>query len=196
MNCHHTHPLKKKGEFGPAAAGRYLGRFVEHIIPSLSGSWMRHCVALDQLEAFYPVTAGAGGDFGCGPAAFGAIAGIPSDEVAQYFPNSNERLWTNRQHMEKALQSFGWRFTRVSDAWPQLGLCLVHWRGPWTKSQFAAAIMPRTHWVAVVDEYVFDVNWGGWLPRENWEDIVVSDLIRRHHKADGWEPLTAYEITV
>ena len=195
MSFYPLHPLEKKGDRF-AAAKRSLAHFCEKVIPSLSGNWMRHSLALDHLDAFYTIAPETNGDFGCGPVAFAAIAGISTDEVARYFPSSEDRAWTNRRQMETALKSFGWRFTRVADAWPQLGLCLVHWRGPWTKGKYPAAIMPRTHWVAVIGDYVFDVNWRGWLPRENWEDVVVSELICRHAEADGWEPLTAYEITV
>jgi hypothetical protein len=178
------------------AATRNLTHFCEKVVPSLSGNWMRHSLALDHLEAFYTLRLEDDAAFGCGPAAFASIAGLPPEEVGQYFPSFEGRAWTNRRAMERALDSFGWRYSRVPGTWPQLGLCLVHWRGPWTKGGYPAAILLRTHWVAVVGEYVFDVNWRGWLPRENWEDLVVSDLIVQHNKADGWEPLTAYEIFV
>jgi hypothetical protein len=134
--------------------------------------------------------------FGCGPVAFAAIAGISTDDVSHFFPLLDNHAWTNQRQMEAALKSFGWRYTRVADAWPELGLCLVHWKGPWTERRYPAAILPRTHWVAVVGDYVFDVNWRGWLPRENWEEVVVPDLLRRHAGACAWEPLTAFEILV
>lgn len=97
--------------------------------------------------------------------------------------------------MERALRSFGLQFKRCPNKWPKFGLCFVHWSGPWS-NKHPSEILRRTHWVAVVEDYVFDVNWAGWLPKQNWEEIIVEELLDRHALAHGWEPLTAYEIAL
>lgn len=177
-----------------AAAARW-SYFLNKVRPSISDHWLCHSIALTYLESLDALNNQIS-EVGCGPTAFAAMAGIPVDELLGYFPDMGDLPWTNRKRMEQALQSFGWSFTKTQDEWPKLGLCLIHWCGPWTDRGYAHGILQRTHWVAVVADYVFDTNWRGWLPKENWEDAVVSELLQAHETAYGWKPLTCYELAV
>ena len=172
------------------AAVKNLGYFVNTVRPAIADHWRRDSIALDYLESL-DAAADASDDVGCGPTAFAAIAGISIDETTALF--SRDSLWTNRTRMERALHAFGWDFIKLDHAWPEMGLCLIHWCGPWTERGYAHAILQRTHWVAVIADYVFDVNWCGWLPRQNWEDAVVAELLS-NCAARAWIPLTGYEL--
>jgi hypothetical protein len=180
---------------GPGLPER-LADFRTRVLPALSDNWLRHSLALSYLESLRKDDCASWRTTACGPSAFAVLAGIAEDQMESYFPNSSSRSWTNRREMEHALHRCGMPFSRQGKAWPRLGLCLIHWKGPWTEAKFPAAVLQRTHWVAVVEDYVFDVNWRGWLPRENWEDVVVTELIRGHANAVGWQPLTAYELFI
>lgn len=159
--------------------------------------WLRHAYALDWLE--YPPDLedevrilGAT----CGPVAFAVISGKALSEAVTCFPAFEAGRWTSRTEMEKALLGAGLSYTRMPGVWPETGLCLIQFTGPWIYQKFAHAALKHTHWVAVLGQYVFDVNWGGWLPQLNWEDTVLSELIASRPRANGWRVLTAYEILV
>lgn len=169
--------------------------FLSTVKPAISDHWLCHSIALTYFESV-SATLGEIDETGCGPGAFAAIAGIPREELKNYFPDQQEIPWTNRRRMEQALETIGWSFIKHDNSWPRVGLCLIHWCGPWTQRGYAHSILQHTHWVAVVAEYVFDVNWRGWLPKQNWEDIVVDELIRRHATAFDWKPLTCYELAI
>lgn len=178
----------------PADAIARWSYFLNIVQPSISDHWLCHSIALTYFES---VAATSGiNPSSCGPSAFAAIAGIPVEHVPTYFPDLDETPWTNRRRMEGALQKVGWSFTKRENSWPTVGLCLIHWCGPWTHRGYAHGILQRTHWIAVVADYVFDVNWSGWLPKQNWEEIVVAELLQRHDSAFGWKPLTCYELAI
>lgn len=169
-----------------------ISHFRSELWPRLAGDWLGAGFAVDYLASSMPdMHTKEAFDLGCGQLAFAAFVGISSAESKLYFPN---RKWTNRKDMESALQGAGWPFEKRTGAWPQCGLCLVHWVGPWTSRNYAPAILQHTHWVAVIEDFVFDANWGAWLPKQNWEEVVVETILRHHSKASGWKPLSAYEI--
>ena len=169
--------------------------FLNTVRPAISDHWLCHSIALTYFESVAAIIDEVE-ETGCGPSAFAAIAGVPLQDIGTYFPDLEEIPWTNRRRMEQALQKVGWTFTKLDNTWPTVGLCLIHWCGPWTHRGYAHSILQRSHWIAVVAEYVFDVNWRGWLPKQNWEDIVVAELIQSHDSAFGWKPLTCYELTI
>lgn len=178
-----------------ATAAIKLNYFFDAVKPAIADHWLCDSIALTYLESMGHADVEFDG-VSCGPTAFAAIAGIPLKEITAYFPELECAPWINRTRMERALDCFGWQFTKVENAWPRLGLCFIHWCGPWTDRGYAHGILQRTHWVAVIGDYVFDVNWRGWLPRENWEDAVIPELLQNHCAARGWKPLTAYELTI
>ncbi|HEX4086924.1 MAG TPA: hypothetical protein VHY22_18560, partial [Chthoniobacteraceae bacterium] len=132
----------------------------------------------------------------CGPTSFAAITGCSVSAALPYFPSASVRPWTNRTDMERALFEAGFDYSRKPDDWPTAGLCLIQFTGPWTERGFEQAALKYTHWVAVLGEYVFDVNWSGWLPRENWEEIVLEELLTFIPATSGWRALTGYELPV
>lgn len=169
-----------------------ISHFRSEMWPNLSGDWLGAGFAVDYLASSVPDMADAATDgLGCGQLAFAAFMGLSSTETRRYFP---DRKWTNRRDMESALREAGWQYEKRVGTWPQCGLCLIHWTGPWTARNYAPAILQRTHWIAVIEDFVFDCNWGGWLPKESWEDVVVDTVLRHHSKASGWTPLSAFEI--
>ncbi len=174
---------------------RTLLTYRAQVLTTITDSWLRHSIAISHLARPWDVEPLSNDQLRCGPLAFAAVAGMRAKEALQFFKNDQCKLWTNRREMESTLRKVGWKYTRIQKGWPRYGLCCVHWRGPWSKHNYPAAISQHTHWVAVIQDYVFDVNWRGWLPKDNWEDVVVADLIRRNdNRVEGWEPLTAYEI--
>lgn len=168
-----------------------LQRFFDYVLPALDEHCFRHSLAVSYLQTMYdepqPV------DVGCGPTAFSALFGVRSDQLHEYFPEIRERPWINRRDMEYALRERGCTFAKLDAGWPTIGFCLIHWHGPWTTRGYAHAILKRSHWVAVAGDYVFDVNWHGWLPKENWEDVVIPELLA-NCEANGWQTLSAYEL--
>ena len=130
----------------------------------------------------------------CGAMSFAAIARLQPEKAARYFPELEEKPWINRTMMEKALRASGRQFDRRHDQWPDYGLCLVHFVGPWTQRAYPMAMLPHTHWIGVDRDYVYDVNWNGWLPRMNWEDIVLEQLLATRPRATGWQVMTSYEV--
>jgi hypothetical protein len=172
-----------------------LTNFRDRVLPSLSSHWMRNSLAVSHLEEVLDHTASDDEFFSCGPVAFAALGGIHRSQIDSFFPKCIKQSWTNRSEMEQALKKLGWRFEKVADQWPRLGLCYVQWTGPWVGG-YPAEEIKHTHWVAVIEDFVFDVNWKGWLPRENWEEVVVEDILRSHPFANGWKPKTAYEFYI
>lgn len=156
--------LKASGSPPSSFATAKLAHFFECVLPVVSDHWLRHSIALTYLESMYDSQAHEE-SVGCGPQAFAALFGISPSELPTYFPGSAERAWTNRTQMERAIEGFGWSFIKVSSGWPKVGLCFIHWCGPWTDRGYAHAVLQRTHWIAVIGDYVFDVNWRGWLQR-------------------------------
>jgi hypothetical protein len=155
--------------------------------------WLKHTRRLDAL--WQPAKNGIIPDkLTCGAMAFAAIARIKLESVCNYFPELETRPWINRRSMERALRAAGRNFQRCDSDWPNYGLCLVHFVGPWTERAFPMAVLAQTHWVAVHGDYVYDVNWNGWLPKDNWEEIVVEELIAAKPRATGWQVMTGYEI--
>jgi hypothetical protein len=158
--------------------------------------WLRHSKAVDEL--WRPASTIAEVlELGvtCGPAAFAALARLELEAATIYFPASGQRAWTNRIAMRRALRAIGFDFVHKTGAWPRVGICLVHFTGPWTRRGYPAAVLQNTHWVAVFGDYVFDINWNGWLPRRNWEEVVIEQLLAQKLLADGWSVMVAYEVT-
>ena len=160
------------------------------------GEWLRHSRAVEWLKPPANVEE-AITDYGarCGPISFAAITGLPADDSLRFFPESQFRPWTSRNDMNRAFRESGRECSRKSE-WPTVGLCLVQFTGPWTERNFPAASLQHTHWIAVLGAYVYDINWGGWLPRENWEEIVLADLLNARPAADGWCLLASYELPI
>jgi hypothetical protein len=192
LRCESGTALKGIGKQAIDPANK-IAYFFQFVLPTIEDHWLRDSIALTYLESMYDWFCEFE-DFGCGHLAFAVLAGIRVCDVEVFFPQTGDRFWVNRVEMERALQQRGWEFKKTPNRWPNIGLCFVHWYGPWTNRGYAHGILKRTHWVAVLGDYVFDANWRAWLPKENWEDIVVAELVQSHNHAQGWMPLTGYEL--
>jgi len=162
-----------------------------------SGGWLRHSLAVDRIKTptgFDLSIADHG--MRCGPLAFAAITGLSVEDVLRCFPECHFRPWISRNDMQRAFRKLGHEFVRLNETWPAVGLCLVQFTGPWTRRNFAQAALHHTHWIAVLGEYIYDINWGGWLPRQNWEEVVLQELLDAISNADGWRILTGYEVPI
>jgi len=130
----------------------------------------------------------------CGPAAFAALRHEAVCKAMQWFPHYPEKPWTNRTQMKAALDRAGEIWEPIGDRIPRHGLCLIELCGPWTTQSYRLARLRHTHWVAVCNGYVYDINWNGWLPLKNWEEIVAEELIRSHQQCYGWAVMTGFEV--
>lgn len=174
--------------------GRGLGSSRFRFGETDDSEWLRHSLVLDTLWQPTESSMDHSRYATCGTMSFAAAARLKLDVAARYFPEIDAKPWINRTMMEKALRASGRQFDRRGTDWPDYGLCLVHFVGPWTQRAYPTAMLPHTHWIAVDRDYVFDVNWNGWLPRWNWEDVVLDELLASRPRATGWQIMTSYEI--
>jgi len=158
-------------------------------------NWLHHSLKIDRLwRPGLSETDLYKQGVSCGPVAFAALARLHWQAALLFFPDLTQRPWINRTSMERALRTIGYDYTRDPCRWPSVGLCLLHFTGPWTRRGYPAAVLQYTHWIAVQEDYVFDVNWNGWLPRQNWEEVVLEELLAHKFMADGWIVMTSYEV--
>jgi hypothetical protein len=117
--------------------------------------------------------------------------------------------YTNPKLMRKILDSMNVKYQlvyRSNDPQGQglilvtFGLQRIQWGGPWTKNGVPMRSRYRhTHWIAVAEKMVFDVNAmcvGGWMPAFEWRVALVPWLLRECEPgADGsWWPTHGIEI--
>ena len=157
--------------------------------------WMRHSIAIGNLWSPSDTENNCKQfEESCGLMAFAATTGMTMSNALQLFPQSTNKKWINRKEMCVALERVGFRYAKIDDGqWPRIGLSLIHFIGPWTDTGYPAAILQHSHWVGVIGEYIFDVNWLGWLPRTNWSEIVAEQLVKARPNAHGWSLLSSYE---
>lgn len=158
-----------------------------------ANSWLYDSKAVTALESLLP-SPPKSIDSSCGEQAFLALFPRMSDSAMLPFGDTFKKGWLNRRDMTKMLRAAGTVFEVVPGELPTLGLALIEWTGAWDTESFWGSDLRHTHWVAVVDGFVFDVNWSGWLPRNIWEEAVLDDMISGMKGATGWRPHTGYEI--
>ncbi len=95
--------------------------------------------------------------------------------------------------METCLKKLGANFLKHQGRIPPQGLALLHRVSNYPKKSYRGSFLADTHWVAVVDDYVFDVNWPQWLPSKHWKSLVGKPLASVHGD-EAWEIVTGYEI--
>jgi hypothetical protein len=129
----------------------------------------------------------------CGPAAFAAVTRRSICSVMRCFPKFPRKPWTTRADMESALKKMSTEWSPVESDLPRRGLALIQLIGPWNRLRNPCAALTRTHWVGVYDDYLYDVNWDGWLPRFIWQQLIYPSLEERYRGACGWRPLAGFE---
>jgi len=160
----------------------------------------------------------------CGQTAFAALLKKPLADVRVAFPPHTRVNFTQmRTALRTAAVSFdstGYTLAGHSTApgyrshcWPQHGLMLLQFSGPWEAPGVpVAASLKATHWVAVTpleggapdgEPWVFDVNAladnmnHGWLPRSYWEAKILAPLIASFKRATGgWWVRASIEVTL
>lgn len=129
----------------------------------------------------------------CGPASFAALVGTLITDIIRFFPHFPDTPHTSIPHMRRALQECGVAYHSANE-WPQLGLCLIQFTGPWTeKLRFHAAAKHR-HWVAACRGKIYDVNAHAWLHLAQWETSIMPLLVAAHPAATGWQLAKSYEV--
>lgn len=109
----------------------------------------------------------------CGPCSLAAATRMEVCDVRPAFPDLPESTFTNLPRMTKALRLLGIPFQK-SPAWPSNGLVLVS--GP--------ERYHSRHWVAVHQDFLYEVNLDMWLPKALWEREFLPELAWQH----GSEP--------
>jgi hypothetical protein len=144
--------------------------------------------------------------FNCGPGALCAVLGFTPDELRPHMGEFEAKGYTNPTLMFDVLRRLGVRYRQTyrtdapGDCELKFGLMRVQWAGPWTKPGVPMAARYRqTHWIAVAEDRVFDINAicvGGWLSRAEWKNKLVPWLLREAvPKATGeWWPTHGLEV--
>lgn len=97
--------------------------------------------------------------------------------------------------MRRALLSFGRGHTLYLDGFPKSGFVLLQFCGPWGDASYeSAAALKRTHWVAIRNELIYDINWGSWIPIFAWETIVYPMFRMYEPRITGWEIRSAISV--
>jgi len=160
----------------------------QSVYPSVEGYWRADAAITSFLDKH--VSGFFFGSTSCGPAALSALF-LP-DAVAEA-TREFKTPWMNRRMMESSLRQIGVEFKKHPRQLPPQGVALLQRTYTPAKRTFRGSGLTETHWVAVIDDFIFDVNWPKWLPSAHWRSLV-GDPLARHHKADSWEVLTGYEI--
>ena len=132
----------------------------------------------------------------CGPASFAAVTGMLITDIIRFFPQFPHSPHTNIPQMRAALDGCGITSIGPEAKWPRDGLCLLQMTGPWTRGSWSHSACCHRHWIAVRNDFVYDVNVNAWMPRTEWENIVMSAITAANRRATGWYLLKALELVV
>ena len=160
------------------------------VVPSVEDYWRADAVITTFLDRSLPGFSGDNADATCGIAALSAFFGAGAASRAT---SGFTTPWINRRMMELALRNLGVNYEKLRGKLPHQGVSLIQWEGAWSSRDYRGKNLAYTHWVAVIDNYVFDVNWPGWLPMNLWES-TVAEVIIADQKATGWSVMTSYAI--
>ena len=132
----------------------------------------------------------------CGPVSLAAVFEVFVIEVMKFFPDFPGRDYVNLADMRHALLASGARFDPVPSGLPVNGIVLVQLHGPWTRPGTPVAAQLRyTHWVGCRNGFVFDLNIGDWLEREEWERSGAMSWMRTVEGCTGFSERSALAIT-
>lgn len=133
----------------------------------------------------------------CGPCALAALLGVPVTAVRPYFPAFPEKPWCNPTGMKSALELAGVQHGRPEypEEFPRCGLAFLQLEGPWEAPGVPVTVAYRhTHWVAVRDRWVYDVNAGEWQIDAAWDEDTMSAVVAHTKRATGWRVRTGLEV--
>jgi hypothetical protein len=130
----------------------------------------------------------------CGIQAFRALFPQMQSAISSLYDDASLNKGMNRRSMEAALKKIGTQYRVIPRKLPRTGLALIEWTGTWQAEGYWGSELKHTHWVALAEGFVYDINWSGWLPRRIWEEVVLDEMIASIPKATGWRPHTGYEL--
>jgi len=131
----------------------------------------------------------------CGPVSFAAITGKEVCRVMRHFLHFKHSPWTNLTQMRRALADAGFMTAVQKCAFPNHGVALVQWLGPWTEKDFFSRwSLAHTHWVAVDGEWIFDHTVGEWQMFEEWGK-VAWEFVSEIPRATGWRVKYSVEVS-
>jgi hypothetical protein len=131
----------------------------------------------------------------CGPCSLAALCGLTLAQLRPHLGDFERRRYANPTHILEACRRIGVRASTAS-AWPACGLAFIQWGGPWLKPGVPiGAAYRNTHWIAVRQTAVYDVNAGHWISKADWtdpEDWCAVTIARQVPRCDGtWALRTA-----
>jgi hypothetical protein len=125
----------------------------------------------------------------CGPATVAALLETNIMDVIGYFPHFPQKPWTNINQMQKAFLRAGiFGGNPESRTCPERGAVLIQFCGPWGNSATQSSrALKNTHWIAVDCDFVYDINWNGWLPFQVWETMIYRKFKLVNPAIISWE---------
>jgi len=129
----------------------------------------------------------------CGPACLAAILSVQVCDVMCLFEHFPTRPFTSRRKMEEILHSLNIPFSRTQNL-PRFGLALIQFEGPWSQISGSEKWTSRyTHWVAVSNGTIYEVNAERWLTQAEWS-IATERLLVHYPRATGWRIKEGLEV--
>lgn len=123
----------------------------------------------------------------CGPIAFATATEHEVCRVMQFFTHFEEKPWTTLTHMRTAFAMAGFEPETLRQAWPERGVALIQWLGPWSQRDFFSRwSLFHTHWIAVDGDWVFDHTELCWMKKQEWEREVAPLFLQETRHATGW----------
>jgi hypothetical protein len=165
-----------------------LSELRHSVYPSVDGYWRADAAISGYLDNSLPNP--PEDSFSCGPAALAAFFG---DSEVTAATADFDIPWMNRKTMESCLNSLGAKYRKHQGQLPPQGLVLLQRITRPEKRSYRGSFLTDTHWIAVIDDYVFDVNWPQWLPCRHWKSLV-GDPLSKMHGSESWRVVTGYEI--
>jgi hypothetical protein len=132
----------------------------------------------------------------CGPSAFAAITKNQVCRVLQYFPHFRDHQSTNLTEMTNALGAAGYVTEIRKQIFPQHGLALIQFLGPWTERHFFSRwSLIHTHWIAVDGDWRFDHTTGKWMETDEWAYKIAPAFVAETSRATGWAVKFGMEVS-
>lgn len=132
----------------------------------------------------------------CGPVSLAAVTGTFVYTLMRYFPEFPQRDHTTAADMKYALTHCGALFQEVGKGLPNVGVALIQLEGPWTKPGVpAVASLCYTHWIGCYGDYIFDLNIGDWLERNEWTTSGARSWMQTVPRCENWSVRSGLAIT-
>ncbi len=75
------------------------------------------------------------------------------------------------------------------------GVALLQFAGPWSRPGVPKIVhLKHTHWVAICDQFIYDINAPTWLSISEWELQIFPEIAANHSGCNGWSAKVSFEI--